>query len=249
MDDDPAAYGDAFADVYDAWYGDLSDVDATVAAIERLGPGRRLLELGVGTGRIALPLAAAGFDVVGVDASQAMLGALRAKEGAEAVTVVLGDMADLASIDGPFDVVLVTFNTLFNLTTEAEQQRCLEGVAGLLADDGMFVVEAFVPSPEPEDLDIGSEERSDGAGGTITTRVVRDPMIQVVTGEHIHRRAGGDASVRSWQIRYLYPEQLDAMAAAAGMARSARWADWDGTDIDPGSARHISIYRPRRPLD
>lgn len=239
---EPAAYGDAYADVYDDWYGDISDVDATVAALRDLTPGRRLLELGVGTGRIALPLAGAGFTVTGVDASQAMLDVLSAKPGAEAITAHLGDMAALDGISGPFDVVLVTFNTFFNLDGEAEQLRCLRRVAAELAPLGRFVVEAFVPSPDPDVTETGVEERPAGDGGTVVTTATRDPATQVVDGEHLHRRADGTEQRRSWRIRYLHPHQLDELCGRAGLALVGRWAGWDASAFTTTSTRHVSAY-------
>src|SRR4051794_967047 len=137
-----SSYGDAFADVYDDWYGDLADRDATVAAVAALTrPGGRVLELGVGTGRLAIPLAAAlherGATVTGVDASAAMLDRLVAHDTAARVDVHRGDMVeDLPG--GSFDVVLAAYNTLFNLLTEPRQAQCLGAVRDRLADDGLL---------------------------------------------------------------------------------------------------------------
>ncbi|MDP8987176.1 MAG: class I SAM-dependent methyltransferase, partial [Actinomycetota bacterium] len=121
---DASTYGERFADVYDDWYGDVSDVDATVEAVARLAGDGPVLELGIGTGRLALPLKAAGLEVHGIDASPAMLERLRAKPGGEAVPVVIGDFADVAvEVPGGFAVVLVAYNTLFNLGSAAAQRR------------------------------------------------------------------------------------------------------------------------------
>ncbi|MEM7288376.1 MAG: class I SAM-dependent methyltransferase [Actinomycetota bacterium] len=242
---DPAAYGDAYADVYDDWYSEISDVAATVAALRDLTPGRRLLELGVGTGRIALPLAEAGFTITGIDASQAMLDALRTKPGSDAIDARLTDMATLDGVEGPFDIVLVTFNTLFNLTTEAAQISCLRRVADELAPLGRFVIEAFVPSPDPEGPETGEEQRSDGDGGTVVTRTHRDPATQVVDGEHIHRGADGSEHRRAWRIRYLHIDQLDDLCAQAGLRLVGRWADWTGAESRDTSPRHVSAYALR----
>ena len=239
---DPAAYGDAYADVYDDWYGDISDVAATVAALRDLTPGRRLLELGIGTGRIALPLADAGFTVTGVDASPAMLDVLATKPGADAVTAHLGDMAALDGIEGPFDVALVTFNTFFNLADEDEQLRCLTRVAAELATLGRFVVEAFVPSPDPAQTQTGAEERPDGDGGIVVTTATRNPATQVVDGEHLHRRADGSEQRRQWRIRYLHPDQLDELCARAGLTLVGRWSDWHASEFTAASTRHVSAY-------
>ena len=131
---DASTYGDRFADVYDDWYGDVTDAvacTAKVAELARAAGGGPVLELGVGSGRLALPLVERGLEVHGIDASPAMVERLRAKPGGDRVRVTIGDMADLdLPAAPPFSVVLVAFNTFFNLATEAAQRRCLERVDG-----------------------------------------------------------------------------------------------------------------------
>jgi SAM-dependent methyltransferase len=128
---DASTYGDRFADVYDRWYADVSDVDGCVSRVAELAGDGPVLELGVGSGRLAIPLARRGVEVHGLDASRAMLDRLAAKPGGELVRTVLGDMAEIALDDPPpFAVVLVAFNTLFNLTTEAAQRACVRRRAG-----------------------------------------------------------------------------------------------------------------------
>ncbi len=141
----PGTYGASFADVYDDWYGNVSDVSATVAGVSALADGGAVLELGVGTGRIAIPLAAAGVDVVGVDASAEMLGRLGAKPGSRTVGVILADIAALPVADGRFAVAFAAFNTFFNLTDDDAQRRCVHRLAEVLRPGGRFVVEGFVP--------------------------------------------------------------------------------------------------------
>jgi len=140
---DDAAYGEGFADVYDDWYGDVTDVAGTVAKIVSLAEGRPVLELGIGTGRLALALQAAGLAVSGVDVSIAMVDQLRAKPGGWEIAVTLGDMVDDAPA-GPFGVVLAAYNTLFNLPTIDRQRDCFTAVSQRLAPGGFFVVEAAV---------------------------------------------------------------------------------------------------------
>ena len=197
----PASYGDAFADVYDRWYPDVTDVDACVARLAELAASGRVrrhpdgsperaavLELGVGTGRLALPLAARGLAVTGVDASAAMLERLAAKPGAGQLRLVAGDMADLDATDldrpspsgsaygppfdgsgppfdgygPPFDLAFVAYNTLFNLVDDDAQARCLAGVAARLAPGASLVFETFVPvDPGGPDGGAGGSERAD----------------------------------------------------------------------------------------
>ncbi len=239
---DPCSYGEAFADVYDDWYGDISDAHATVTALVSLGGTGPFLELGVGTGRIALPLAAAGAEVHGVDASPAMLRALASKPGANLVRVTCADMAELP-VGGEFRVVFAAFNTFFNLSSESAQTRCINRVADILTPGGWLGIEAFIPSDEPDAVEHRETSHSDPTGGTITTSTIRNPVDQTVHGEHIHRSANGIEIGRPWLIRYAHPDQLDAMSASAGLTLVERWADWSGSRFDPGGERHVSLYR------
>ncbi len=243
----PESYGEAFADVYDDWYRDVSDVDATVAALRALAGDGPVLELGVGTGRIALPLAAAGTAVDGIDASPAMLSILADKDPAGSVSALLGDMAT-PPVRGPYRAVFATFNTFFNLWRAEDQLRCVAASASVLGPEGVFAVEVFVPdpsmgeagAPEPEHVD----QRDDGAGGHVIRRTRRDPADQTVRGVLEHHRADGVVIARDWIIRYLSPTQLDALCADAGLVLWQRWADWSGAPFLPDeSTHHVSLYR------
>jgi SAM-dependent methyltransferase len=243
---DASTYGDRFADVYDDWYGDVTDVDACtdrLAALAGQAGGGAVLELGIGSGRLALPLAARGLAVHGIDASPAMLDRLRAKPGSEALTLTQGDMADLDLDDPPpFVLVFVAFNTFFNLGSAAAQRRCLERVAALLAPDGLFVIEAFVPA------DTGATP----VGGAVAPRrITADEVVltvshheaatQTITGQHIHVTEGG-IRLRPWHLRYAGPAELDAMAETAGLRLEWRDAGWDGRPFDADAGVHVSAY-------
>ncbi len=263
MDDlGPGSYGDAFADVYDQWYPDVTDVDACVARVAELarrasvarGP---VLELGVGTGRLALPLAGLGLAVTGVDASPAMLARVAAKAGAASLRLVAGDMSDLDATDlddgdrdgfgPPFQVVLIAYNTLFNLADDQAQARCLAGAAARLAPGGRLVIETFVPA-DPAAVD---DRGAGGPGALSVSRVtasevvlnatVHDAAAQTVVGQHIQLTESG-TRLRPWRIHYLHPDQLDAMARRAGLVPFARWQDWQGTPFDDDSPTLISVY-------
>ena len=146
------SYGEAFADVYDDWYATVTDIDATVTLATRLAaPAGSVLELGVGTGRLAIPMARAGLTVTGIDTSAAMLERLATADVGGSVTVVHGDMVDDLP-DGPFDLALAAYNTLFNLVDDGAQQRCFAVVAERLAPGGSFVVEAFVPDAAEDQI-------------------------------------------------------------------------------------------------
>ena len=138
-----STYGDRIAEVYDEFYRPAEDSERVDVLVE-LAAGGRALELGVGTGKYALPLAAKGVEVHGIDASEAMVDQLRAKEGGAKMPVTIGDFADVA-VEGTFSLVFVTSNTFFMLTTQEEQIRCFVNVASHLDESGAFLVHAFVP--------------------------------------------------------------------------------------------------------
>ncbi|MGB0114269.1 MAG: class I SAM-dependent methyltransferase [Ilumatobacteraceae bacterium] len=241
---DERSYGDGFADVYDEWYADVTDVASTVARMVAVaGEGGTVLELGVGTGRLAVPMSAAGLVVTGIDSSAAMLDRLAAADPSGAVTVARGDMVDdLPS--GPFHAALVAYNTIFNLLDEATQQRCFGEVARCLMPGGAFVVEAFVPGPET-----GRDESSDVSVRSMATDHV---VLSVSTNRPAEQRAEGQfvqfserdgVRLRPWSIRWATPRQLDVMADAAGLALESRFADMAGTEFTDDSAQHVSVYR------
>lgn len=240
---DEQSYGEGFADVYDEWYADVTDVDATVRRIVDVTRGEgRVLELGVGTGRLAVPMAAAGLRVVGIDSSEAMLAKLRERDTASTVEAVLGDIAgDLPA--GPFDAVLIAYNTIFNLLGEQDQPRLFQRVAERLAPGGVFVVEAFVPHPDAAD---GSSEvtvRSMAVDHVVLSVSVNRPDEQVAEGQFVQFSEAGGVRLRPWSIRWATPEQLDAMAVAAGLHLDARLGDMTGTAFTDDSAQHVSVYR------
>jgi len=238
----PTSYGEAFADVYDDWYEHISDVDATVAAVADLAGGGPVLELGVGTGRLAVPLAAGGVETWGLDASSPMLGRLRAKPAGTAVRVVQGDMAAPPLRPGPrFAVVFVAYNTFFNLQTEAAQGACLRSCAGLLRPGGRLAVEAFVPGDADEVPGGPVSVRSLTPEEVVLSVATRDAEAQVVTGQFVELREAG-VRLRPYRIRYLYPGQLDELAGAAGLELVHRWSDWAGAPFDADSSEHVSVY-------
>ena len=244
----PGTYGASFADVYDDWYRTLPDADAAVAFLaERAlaGPAAPVLELGIGTGRLAVPLAARlaahGRAVLGVDAAPAMVERLRAKPGADAVAVTIGDMG-AAEPPGPFGLVFVAVNTFFNLDTEADQRRCLANVAARLAPGGAFVVETFV-------AEAGQERPRDHVGISaltvdrlVLTATWEEPGTQTVTGQHVEMVDGG-VRLRPWRIRWCTLAQLDRMAADAGLSLVERYATWTLETFSSLSPQHVSVFR------
>jgi SAM-dependent methyltransferase len=237
----PASYGDTFADVYDEWYAGGSDVASAVARLAELAKGGPALELGIGTGRLALPLAASGVPVTGIDASAEMVARLREKPGGEGIPVVVGDMAmDLPA--GPYAVIYVAYNTLFNLLSAERQARCFALAAGRLTGNGAFVVEAFVPDERrPEGGDVEVRELSVDRVVLNVSRHAR--LEQRVDGQYVELTEASGVRLRPWAIRYAPPEELDGMATRCGLVLAFRWADWNGTPFTAESAYHVSVYR------
>lgn len=236
---DIGRYGRSFAEVYDRWYGDLDPVEDIVAAVKALAPGADLLELGVGSGRLATPLAAAGFAVTGIDASAAMLALLG--PGGNRCRAVLGDMAALPFSHDSFDVVVVGYNTLFNLTTVEAQIRCLHDVSRCLRRGGRLIVDAFVPADPPETRRhvVTRARSSDDELVLIATR--QNGRSQLVEGSHLQFTAAGMTS-RPWSILSCTPEELDVRAESAGLELTTRRSTWRGDEFHADSSRHISVY-------
>ncbi len=234
----PDRYGESFADVYDDWYDDVSDAHATAAFVERFGPSQRVLELGVGTGRLARPIADAGHVVVGVDASVSMLERF---SGSDRSLAVGADMAVLPVRDGAFDTVLVATNTLFNLHTEAGQAACLAESRRALRLGGRLVIEAMVPGEPDPHLDRLVTTRSIDVDSVVLTATIRDDAAQQITGQHIQISEAG-TRLRPWKIRYATPEQLDELADGAGLRLGDRFANWQGDPVTADSANAVSVY-------
>jgi Methyltransferase domain len=235
----------SFAPDAAAIYDDVprGDEDETVAFLAQLAGAGRALELAVGTGRIALPLAARGVAVDGIDISDAMVARLREKPGGAAIAVTMGDFADVAVPD-IYRLIYVVYNTLFNLLTQDEQVRCFENVAAHLTDDGAFVVEAFVPTYLHRLRDDQYVDAEAVAVDSVWLDVGRhDPVAQRLDESHVHLT---DAGVRVYPIvtRYAWPSELDLMARIAGLRLHDRFGGWRGEPFDGRSGRHVSVYLP-----
>ena len=233
------SFGEDVADRYD----DVprGDESAAVAFLEQLAGGGPALELAIGTGRIALPLAARGIPVHGVDISPAMVARLRRKPGGDQVPVTMGDFADVP-VPGRFQLVYVVFNTLFNLLTQDDQVRCFENVAAHLADDGSFVVEAFVPAFLARLRDDQYVDAEAIGVDEVRLDVARhNPVTQRLYESHVSLTAEG-IRLNPIVTRYAWPSELDLMARIAGLRLRRRWGGWQREPFDATSRMHVSVY-------
>jgi SAM-dependent methyltransferase len=238
--DDPAFYGDRWAAVYDDLHRH-ADPGPAVEFLAGLAGDGRVLELAIGTGRVALPLAARGVTVEGVDASAAMVDQLRAKPGGDAIPVTLGDMAQVP-VGGSFRLVYLIFNTLFGLLSQERQAECLASVARVLDPGGMFVIECFVPDLTRFDHDQRVQARSVTQDSAIIEVSVHDRARQRVTTQMVTLDGQG-MHLRPVAIRYSYPAELDLMAGVAGLRLAERYADWYRRPFTSASDGHVSVYQ------
>ena len=239
---DASSYGDRIADRYDDEHRFLGNTDAQIEVLAELAaPGNRVLELGIGTGRVALPLVERGMAVTGIDASPRMLARLAAKPGSEKINAVLGDMSAVG-VAGEFDLIFCVFNTFFGLTTQEAQIACLTRAAARLAPGGKLLIEAFVPSH--------AMFTSGQAWRTIRVddnRVVaeasrHDPITQRVDTNLVYLEQDRAVDIVPIRIRYVHVAELDLMARVSGLALHSRWADWRKTTFGSGSGMHVSVY-------
>lgn len=237
----PEAYGEHFADVYDAWYDASLDSDeATTFLAARAGAGP-ILELGVGTGRIAIRLAQLGHAVTGVDISEAMLSKLREKEDGNRVHTVLGSMTDIERL-GTFSLIYIVFNGLFALHTPDEQASLFKACCAALGADALLVIEAHVPS-------------SKGLSMSGQARVVRMTesmvLLEATRLDEPNQRLDlqlielSEAGTRLFpaSLRYAYQNEMELMASAAGLTVAERLANWKGDLAPAGSQPSITTYR------
>jgi SAM-dependent methyltransferase len=234
-------FGEAVAARYDESSADMfaaAVADPVVDFLADLAGQGAALELGIGTGRIALPLARRGIRVHGIDLSEAMVARLRAKPGAEQVTVTIGDFAT-TTVDGRFSVAYLVFNTIMNLTTQDGQVACFQNVAAQLEPGGCFVIEVMVPAlqrlPPGETVrpftvtptHLGFDEYDVASQGLISHHyTVVDDKLELV----------------SMPFRYVWPSELDLMARLAGMTLRERWSGWNREPFTSDSTSHVSVW-------
>jgi SAM-dependent methyltransferase len=238
---DDGHFDERVAARYDESSSDMFDpavVEPVVDFLAGLAGSGRVLELGIGTGRIALPLAQRGVPVHGIELSNAMVGRLRAKPGGEDIVVTIGDFAT-SSVDGTFAVAYLVFNTIMNLTTQEAQVACFRNVAAHLEPGGCFVIEVGVPGlrrlPPGDTYHVfhGSETR----WGIDEYDVARQGLVS-----HHFRQVGDRFERTSIPFRYVWPAELDLMAELAGMRLRERWSGWKREPFTSDSEQHVSVW-------
>jgi SAM-dependent methyltransferase len=245
MAGDDGYFGEPIAARYDQSAADMFDpavVDPAVDFLAELAGGGRALELGIGTGRIALPLARRGVSVHGIELSRAMVARLRAKPGGGEVGVTIGDFST-TTVDGAFALAYLVFNTIGNLTTQAAQVACFRNVAAHLEPGGCFVIEVGVP--ELRRLPPGDTARvfhvaDDGWGFDeydVAAQRLKSHHFERVDGRLVHH---------SLPFRYVWPAELDLMAQLAGMQLRERWEGWKREPFTSDSQKHVSVWEKPR---
>jgi SAM-dependent methyltransferase len=203
------------------------------------GPGGRALELAIGTGRVAVPLAAHGIEVHGIDLSTAMVERLRAKPGGVAIPVTIGDFATTRVGDG-FDLVYLVYNTIGNVVTQDAQVATFENAARHLRPGGCFVVEVGVPGVLSAQHDHAFQVFNHAEDHHGIDEF--DPVTQAMWSHHYSRRPDGAFERHSVPFRYAWPSELDLMARIAGMRLRERWGWWDRTPFTAESRSHVSVW-------
>jgi SAM-dependent methyltransferase len=242
MLDEDGYFGESVAASYDESSAEMFDPRVVEPAVELLaelaGDGGRALEVGVGTGRIALPLAARGVEVHGIDMSRAMVDRLRAKPGGDGIGVGIGDFAT-AQVEGTFSVAYLVYNTIMNLTSQDAQVDCFRNAARHLEPGGSFVVEVGVPDlrrlpPGQNAVPFRVDEGRLGFD-------LYDVAGQLVSSHHVSVR-DGRGEYQAFPFRYVWPAELDLMARLAGMRLRARWDGWTREPFTSESRQHVSVW-------
>jgi len=243
MHDDDGYFDEHVAARYDesgeiAEMFDPAVVDPVIDFLVKIAGSGRALELGIGTGRIALPLRRRGVPVHGIELSKAMAARLRSKPGGEEIGVTIGDFAT-TTVDGTFSVAYLVFNTILNLTTQAAQIQCFRNVAAHLEPGGCFVIEVGVP--ELQRLPPGETIRAFHVSETSWGLDEYDVAMQGLTSHHFEI-VDGRVEQNSVPFRYAWPSELDLMAQLAGMKLRERWSGWKREPFTSDSRKHVSVW-------
>lgn len=235
----PTTFGELNADEYDALH-DPGTTAACVDLIAELAADGDVLELAIGTGRIALPLAARGISVSGFDASPEMLNILDGKPGGADIQTWVADMSDF-NLGREFDVAFLVFNTLYNLTSQDAQAACFQHVANHLRPGGRFLVEAFMPLRERFENNQAVRTKHIGFDSVWLEAVQHDPVAQTLDYQRIRITADG-TTLKPLPMRYVWPAELDLMARLAGLQPVAHWGGWQKQPLTASSDMYVIVY-------
>lgn len=248
MADSDGHFGEPVAARYDADESLMFEPGAVAPAVDllaRLAGQGPALEFGVGTGRLALPLADHGVPVHGIDLSRAMIRRLQAKTGGDAISVTVGDFAE-TRVPGTFSLVYLVFNTIMNLTSQSSQVACFRNAAAHLQPGGCFVIEVMVPELRhlPPGRTVVPYHASENEWGLD----IYDVATQGMVSRHFEIRSG-TVETSATPFRYVWPAELDLMAQLAGLELRDRWADWSCAPFTSDSPKHISVWQAPGPGD
>jgi trans-aconitate methyltransferase len=233
-----STYGNNISEVYDEFYAEFDP--ASIELLAKLAGDGPALELGIGTGRVAIPLHEKGIKLHGIDASEAMLSKLKAKGGGAEIKTLTGSFARF-NIEQSFRLIYVIFNTFFALLTQEEQVQCFQTVSDHLSEDGAFLIEAFVPDLKR------FEDFQTVRAVSVTEDLVRlevtqhDPLFQHIISQHVVIDPEGNR-LYPVKLRYAWPSELDLMAKIAGLSLQQRWSSWMKDEFTQESKKHISVY-------
>lgn len=230
------------AEIYDAFFGEMPGWELATDLLASLADDGPVLELGIGTGRVALPLVERGVEVHGLDASEAMVAKLRSKPRGESIPVSIGDMTVADPPANDYSLAFVVFNTFFDLLTQDDQLDCFSNVHTMLTDGGRFLLHCFVPDLERYTDRSHTSTRKNDQGHILTEQSTIDPVTQIIDSRHV---VDADGVKRSYpvRLRYCWPSELDLMARFTGFELENRWADWGKNSFTSESGFHVSVYR------
>lgn len=235
----PRTFGELYAEEYDELH-DPGTTEDCVNLIAELAQGRTILELAIGSGRVALPLKSKGFDICGFDASPEMLELLKRKPGGSEIETWVADMADFA-LDRKFGFAFLVFNTLYNLTTQSAQVSCFQRVADHLEPGGLFLVEAFMPYREGFERDQSLQAKRVSISTVWLEAAKHDPVTQTVDYQRIRITEDG-SQLMPLAMRYVWPSELDLMAALAGLEPVEKWGGWHKQPLTASSDMYVALY-------
>ena len=235
----PSTFGELNAEEYDALH-DPGTTDACVDLISELAGTGEVLELAIGTGRIALPLAARGLNISGFDASAEMLKILSDKPGGSDIQTWVADMTRF-ELDRKFDFAFLVFNTLYNVTTQQGQLACFKRVADHLRPGGRFLVEAFMPNREQFANNQAVRTKRVSFDSVWLEAVQHDPVAQTLNYQRIRITENG-TQLKPLPMRYVWPAELDLMAELAGLRPVAHWGGWQKQALNASSDLYVIVY-------